>query len=242
MTTTDQARGERLEIRHPGDVPPFTALSRLVEQRIEHDDRLMNNRLPADHPHPLERGTAADALAGLALGEAVRRRIADEHGSRVREALELGATWSEVAAALDVFPDDARELLRAWAEGQHRLYRGNLAEGRPRPLGLDDQEHAAVLALVELAITRRPAPVRRWPGEPGYGRAWPAVGWCRRRRPGVGIHRPRAVGGPERIARAYHCGGRRPHGSPRPRAGGAARVTGGPAGALRAAGRSAGGP
>ncbi|MGA5606172.1 hypothetical protein ACPCUF_35040 [Streptomyces griseoincarnatus] len=148
--TTDQARGERLEIRRPGDVPPFTALSRLVEQRTEHDDRLMNNRLPVDHPHPLERGTAADALAGLALGEAVRRRIADEHGSRVREALELGATWSEVAAALDVSPDDARELLRAWAEGQHRLHRGDLAEGRPRPLGLDDAAHAAVLALCAL--------------------------------------------------------------------------------------------
>ena len=78
------------------------------------------------------------ALVGLALGEAIRRRIADEHGSRVREALELGAAWSEVAAALGVEPDEARELLRAWAEGQHR------------PLGLDDQEHAAVLALVAL--------------------------------------------------------------------------------------------
>ncbi|WP_435256177.1 hypothetical protein [Streptomyces althioticus] len=126
--TTDQARGERLEIRRPGDVPPFTALSRLVEQRAAHDDRLMNNRLPADHPRPVKRGTAADALAGPALG----------------------ATWYEVAALLDVSPDDARELLRAWAESQHRLYRGNLAKGRPRPLGLDDQEHAAVLTLVEL--------------------------------------------------------------------------------------------
>ncbi|WSB58665.1 hypothetical protein OG880_33225 (plasmid) [Streptomyces cellulosae] len=121
-----------------------------MEQRAKHDDRLMNNRLPADRPHPLERGTAADALVGLALGEAIRRRIADEHGSRVREALELGAAWSEVAAALGVEPDEARELLRAWAEGQHRLYRSDLEDGRPRPLGLDDQEHAAVLALVAL--------------------------------------------------------------------------------------------
>ncbi|MFE0959996.1 hypothetical protein [Streptomyces fungicidicus] len=31
--TTDRARGERLEIRRPDDVPAFTALSRLVEQR-----------------------------------------------------------------------------------------------------------------------------------------------------------------------------------------------------------------
>ncbi|MCX4482157.1 hypothetical protein OOK44_38115 [Streptomyces cellulosae] len=179
--TTDQARGERLEIRRPGDVPPFTALSRLVEQRAGHDDRLMNNRLPADHPHPVERGTAADALAGLALGEAVRRRIADEHGSRMREALELGATWSEVAAALDVAPDDARELLRAWAEGQHRLYRGDVTEGRPRPLGLDDDAHAAVLALCALddetaaaaAVDASPvpAPVRLAPDD-GSGEGW----------------------------------------------------------------------
>ncbi|MFF0361572.1 hypothetical protein [Streptomyces fungicidicus] len=94
-------------------MPPFTSLSRLAEQRAAHDARLMNNRLPADHPHPVERGTAGDALAGLALGEAVRRHVKHEHGTRVREALELGASWSEVAAALDVSPDDARALLRA---------------------------------------------------------------------------------------------------------------------------------
>ncbi|MEW1604967.1 hypothetical protein [Streptomyces sp. NPDC093808] len=152
MTTADHAPGTALQeaVRRPGDVPPFTSLSRLAEQRAAHDARLMNNRLPADYPHPVERGTAVDALAGLALGEAVRRHVQHEHGTRVREALELGASWSEVAAALDVSPDDARELLRAWAEGQHRLYRGDVAEGRPRPLGLDDQEHAAVLALCAL--------------------------------------------------------------------------------------------
>ncbi|WP_231158090.1 hypothetical protein [Streptomyces sp. CNZ748] len=100
MTTTDQARGERLEIRRPGGVPPFTALSRLVDQRTEHDDRLMNNRLPADHPHPLERGTAADAS---------RTSTAAESG----RPWSWGATWSETAAALDVEPDEARELLRA---------------------------------------------------------------------------------------------------------------------------------
>lgn len=149
MTTDARAQQEAPTVRRPDDVPAFTTLSRLLEQRAAHDDRLLNNRLPADH-RPVERGTAADALAGLALGEAVRRRIANEHGSRVREALELGATWSETAAALDVEPGEARELLRAWVEGQHRLYRRDLEDGRPRPLGLDDQEHAAVLALVEL--------------------------------------------------------------------------------------------
>lgn len=65
----------------------------------------------------------------------------------------LLAHWAEdgiPAAALDVDPDEARALLRDWAEGQHRLYRGDVANGRLRPFGLDDEAHAAVLALCEL--------------------------------------------------------------------------------------------
>ncbi|MEZ3182966.1 hypothetical protein KYY02_31200 [Streptomyces pimonensis] len=136
------------EIRRPDGVPHLAGLSGLVEQRAVHNDRLMLHRLPADHPG--ERGTAGDALAALALGEAIRRRIADEHGSRVHEALELGASWTEVAAALDITPDDARALLRTWADGQHQLYRSDLADGRSRPLGMDDATYAVVLALYEL--------------------------------------------------------------------------------------------
>jgi hypothetical protein len=139
-----------LDVRRPGDVPAFTPLTWLVEKETEHSHRLGNNVLPADFPHPVERGTADDALAGLALREAIRRRVDNERAVRVREALTLGATWAQVAAALDVTPNDARELLRAWAEGQHRLYRGDVADGRPRPFGLDDEAHAAVLALCEL--------------------------------------------------------------------------------------------
>ncbi|MFI1962423.1 hypothetical protein ACH46L_31650 [Streptomyces althioticus] len=138
------------EIRRPLDVPGATPLRWQMEKEAEHEARLMNRRLPADFPHPVERGTAADALAVIALRESIRRDMETGRGVRVRDALELGATWSETAAALDVEPDEARELLRAWAKRQHQLYRSDLADGRPRPLGLDDQEHAAVLALVEL--------------------------------------------------------------------------------------------
>jgi hypothetical protein len=33
---------------------------------------------------------------------------------------------------------------------QNDLHRRDVADGRPRPLGLDDDRHAAVLALCEL--------------------------------------------------------------------------------------------
>lgn len=55
----------------------------------------------------------------------------------------------------------ARELLRAWAGRQHWLYRGDLAEGRPRPLGLDDAAHAAILALCALDDDETAARPRR---------------------------------------------------------------------------------
>ncbi|MBZ6086592.1 hypothetical protein KVH15_37110 [Streptomyces olivaceus] len=148
--TAEHDAWNALDIRRPGDVPAFTPLTWLLEKETEHSHRLGNNALPTDFPHQVERGTAADALAALALREAVRRRVDQERAVRVREALTLGATWSQLAAALDVTPDEARALLRDWAEGQHQLHRGDVADGRPRPFGLDDQAHAAVLALCEL--------------------------------------------------------------------------------------------
>ncbi|MGA5183008.1 hypothetical protein ACPCBF_25040 [Streptomyces pseudogriseolus] len=147
------------EIRRPSDVPAATPLRWQIERQAEHEARLMDLRLPADYPHPVERGTAADALTVIAVRESIRRDMELGRGVRVREAVELGATWSEVAAALDTTPDEARELLRTWADHQHRLHRGDTADGRPRPLGLDDTAHAAVLALCDLGDDE-PAPAR----------------------------------------------------------------------------------
>lgn len=137
-------------VRHPGDVPAATPLAWQIEKHTEHNDRLMNLALPADFPYDVQRGTVGEALAVIALRESIRRDIEHGRGVRVREALELGATWSEVAAALDVDPDEARALLRAWADMQHDLYRRDVADGRPRPFGTNDDQHAAVLALCEL--------------------------------------------------------------------------------------------
>ncbi|MFD5589338.1 hypothetical protein ACFWII_36815 [Streptomyces sp. NPDC127063] len=150
MTTAEHARWKALQVRRPDDVPAATPLAWQIEKHTEHNDRLMNLALPADFPYDVQRGTVSDALAVIALRESIRRDIEHGRGVRVREAVELGATWSEVAAALDVTPDEARELLRAWAEMQHQLHQRDVLDGRFRPLGLDDDRHAAVLALCEL--------------------------------------------------------------------------------------------
>jgi hypothetical protein len=57
---------------------------------------------------------------------------------------EEHARWK----GLDVDPDEARELLRAWADMQHDLHRRDVADGRPQPLGLDDDRHAAIMAPI----------------------------------------------------------------------------------------------
>ncbi|MDX2973476.1 MULTISPECIES: hypothetical protein [Actinomycetes] len=139
-----------LEIRRPDDVPVPTPLAWQIEKHTEHNDRLMNNMLPADFPYEVERGTADDALAVLALRESIRRDIEHGTGNRVHEALTLGATWRQVAAALDLDPGQAREVLRAYADGQRRMWVRNEEEG-VKPLGFSADRHAAALALCELA-------------------------------------------------------------------------------------------
>jgi hypothetical protein len=142
-------------VRRPEDVSPATPLVWLAEKESEHARRLLRLRLPARPGH--EPGDSGDALAVLALGEAIRRDVETGRGLRVREALELGATWSEVAAALDTAPAKARALLRDWAESQHWLYQHDVEHGRTHPLGIDAEEYAAVLALLELGDDQ-PAP------------------------------------------------------------------------------------
>ncbi|MHC3456168.1 Rossmann-fold NAD(P)-binding domain-containing protein [Streptomyces prasinus] len=130
--------------------PAATPLAWQIDKHTEHNDRLMNLELSADFPYEVERGDVGDALAVIALRESMRRDLEAARGVRVRQAVELGATWNEVAAALDVTADDARALLRAWVDGQRHLHQIDVASGRKRPLGIDPEEYAAVLALTEL--------------------------------------------------------------------------------------------
>ncbi|MFE0453116.1 hypothetical protein ACFW2D_17885 [Streptomyces sp. NPDC058914] len=65
MTTDNYARWKALQIRRPDDIPPATPFMWHAEKFTEHNDRLTNNRLPADFPHEVERGDADDALAAI---------------------------------------------------------------------------------------------------------------------------------------------------------------------------------
>ncbi|MFD7867585.1 hypothetical protein [Streptomyces sp. NPDC059783] len=150
MSTPEYERFQAATIRRPDDVPPATPLSWHAERATEHDNRLANRSLREDFPYEIERGDLGDALAALALRESMHRMIEAQRGSRIREAMEMGATWYETAAALDITPDEARTLLRQWADGQHRLHRGDVERAADSPLGLTPERHAQVLALTEL--------------------------------------------------------------------------------------------
>ncbi|MFI9235872.1 hypothetical protein [Streptomyces sp. NPDC053079] len=149
MSTDAHRHWLDLQVHCPGDVPPATPLMWLAEKHQEHADRLTDRLLPADSAHGGERATAADALAVLALREAVRREMEYGRGAHIRDALQLGASWGQVAAAVDLTCDEARALLRAWADGQRHLYAASEERGE-QPLGLSAGQHAAVVALTGL--------------------------------------------------------------------------------------------
>ncbi|MGK3943377.1 hypothetical protein ABK046_33670 [Streptomyces caeruleatus] len=133
------------EIRRPDDVPVGTPLTWLAERRTEASLRLMNTSLPNDCPDQVERGAVADALTELALGEALSRRVSNERGSTIRQALLLGATWDAVAAALDTTVAAAAHELKVWADDQYCLHRHQVAENPDTRVGLDGVEHAAMM-------------------------------------------------------------------------------------------------
>jgi hypothetical protein len=123
---------QALDIRTPDDVPPATPLVWQIERISVHEQRGL-------------RGTADDALTVLALRESVRREL-ERTGLYISDARRMGATWEQIAAALDITADIAQGRLHAWADGQQRLYRSDVAEGRERPIGLTDDQHTATLA------------------------------------------------------------------------------------------------
>ncbi|MFC8012590.1 hypothetical protein [Streptomyces cinereoruber] len=150
MSTDKYKDFQALQVRRPNDLPPATPLTWQTEKHSQHGDRLSNRRLPADFPHEVERGDAGDALAQLALGEAIRRTALSYRPSTVHEAMQLGATWNEVAAALDCTPNEARNVLRSYADGQRHLYESTAREGR-KPIGFTVEQQQEAHALTELA-------------------------------------------------------------------------------------------
>ncbi|MEU4032428.1 hypothetical protein [Streptomyces anulatus] len=153
MDTPAHEHWTDLTVRRPDDVRTITGrripLPWQMEKRAGHIDRLMNRTLPEDFPDPVERGDAGDVLAVLALSESIRRDLAARRGGDIREAILLGATWTEIAVAIDATPNEARAVLRDWTERQHQLHQREVERGRL--LGSDADRHASVLALIELA-------------------------------------------------------------------------------------------
>ncbi|MGW0909430.1 hypothetical protein [Streptomyces sp. NPDC002853] len=159
MSTPEYELWNERAVRRPDDVRMISGgrvpLSWQMAKRVGHVDRLMNRTLPADFPGPVERGGAGDVLAVLALSESIRRGLAARRAGDIREAILLGATWSEVAAAIDTTPDEARAVLRDWTERQHDLYQIGAEPGEAQRLVAEEGRHAAVLALIELADDQR---------------------------------------------------------------------------------------
>ncbi len=83
--------------------------------------------------------TADEHLELLAIGEYLARSYRPTY--EVHHALRAGATWRQVAEALDTGEAMARVAYRAWADGQHDMLRWT--EGR---LGMSDTEYAEVIA------------------------------------------------------------------------------------------------
>ncbi|MFJ9685003.1 hypothetical protein ACIRRX_04860 [Streptomyces bacillaris] len=153
-------------VRRPGDVTTTTPLDWQVEKYREAERRLTVRDLPSAAPATDRAATAADALAHLALGEAVRRTVLRHRAGTVHAALELGATWAEVAAALDCTPDEARAALRSYAQEQRQRHEHDRMAGQ-NPTGLSPAQHRSVLRLTELADDERPpGPSGQQPDKP----------------------------------------------------------------------------
>lgn len=142
-----------------------TPLTWQAEKYGEAERRLTGRHLPPS-AHSTGRATAADALAELALGESIRRTVLRHREGSVHAALELGATWAEVATALGGTPDEARDALRSYAEEQRQRHEDDRMAGQ-NPTGLSPEQYRSVLGLAELAAHERTSsPSGQQPDEP----------------------------------------------------------------------------
>ncbi|MDT0545608.1 hypothetical protein [Streptomyces lonegramiae] len=95
-------------ITAPSDVPTAD-LWLLAERRARHAGRVIGQDKSG--------ASAADALAALALGAAIRRVLDDQEQHLVREGLRHGATWEQLARALGLADSaQAQTAFVAWAQ------------------------------------------------------------------------------------------------------------------------------
>jgi hypothetical protein len=86
--------------------------------------------------------TAGEHLELLATAEYLARSY--KPSFEVDNALRAGATWAQVAEALDTSEAAARVAYRAWADGQHQLWVD--CDGK---FGMDGGEHAGAMRRME---------------------------------------------------------------------------------------------
>lgn len=87
--------------------------------------------------------STAEYVEAVALGAAIAARV--QHPATVDRAVRAGASWAEVAAALQQDEDQVREAYREWAAGQRHL-----RELYPEhEWGLSEAEYAAALVRAD---------------------------------------------------------------------------------------------
>ncbi|MEV8638800.1 hypothetical protein AB0395_44810 [Streptosporangium sp. NPDC051023] len=119
----------------PRDIPPTMSVSGMFERYTELGMRGYVAR--TEDSVPL---TVAEHLELLTLGESIARIV--RHPVDVHHALQAGATWPQVAHALEINEQDARSAYRRWADGQRALH-------EHCGIGLDAAEHAEAIARAE---------------------------------------------------------------------------------------------
>jgi hypothetical protein len=82
--------------------------------------------------------TAAEHLELLAAGEVLARHY--RHPALVHQAVQVGATWAQIAEAVGSGEERVRQQYREWADGQHHLH--TYYEGK---FGLNDADYAAAI-------------------------------------------------------------------------------------------------
>ncbi|MFJ8495334.1 hypothetical protein ACIRBZ_44455 [Streptomyces sp. NPDC094038] len=115
MTSEGKPRAlDVAELTAPGDVPSAD-VAEMAHRRRRHQDRLAGTvrGLP-----PEETATAdgSDAIAALVLGTAITVQLEDEQPPLMRQALQHGLTWSEIATATGLTVEQARAAYTSWAD------------------------------------------------------------------------------------------------------------------------------
>lgn len=122
-------RWDELDLRHH-----MVRSHAILEARGEYDPAKHG---PADKYQPL---SLDERLEMLARGEVIARHY--RHPTQIDWALRDGATWRQIAEAVDRTEEQVRAAYREWAEGQHRLW----TDHDGKLLGLDDAQYAEALA------------------------------------------------------------------------------------------------